>query len=107
MATTFEAIAEPNRRRILELLADRERPVGELVARSRSASRRCPSTCGCCATPASSRPAATLSGGSTGSVPSRCATSTSGCGLSRLWAASLDALEARLDEIPADPEEDR
>ncbi len=32
MSTTFEALAEPNRRRILDLLATRERPVGELVA---------------------------------------------------------------------------
>ena len=28
---TFEALAEPNRRRIVELLADGERPVGDLV----------------------------------------------------------------------------
>lgn len=32
MVATFEVIAEPNRRRILDLLRDRERPVGELVA---------------------------------------------------------------------------
>jgi DNA-binding transcriptional ArsR family regulator len=32
MASTFEVIAEPNRRRILDLLLDGERPVGELVA---------------------------------------------------------------------------
>jgi DNA-binding transcriptional ArsR family regulator len=31
MATAFEVLAEPNRRRILDLLAVRERPVGELV----------------------------------------------------------------------------
>ncbi len=31
MTTTFEVLAEPNRRRILELLRDRERSVGELV----------------------------------------------------------------------------
>jgi DNA-binding transcriptional ArsR family regulator len=31
VATTFEALAEPNRRRILDLLAAAERPVGELV----------------------------------------------------------------------------
>jgi len=31
VATTFEALAEPNRRRILDLLAHAERPVGELV----------------------------------------------------------------------------
>jgi DNA-binding transcriptional ArsR family regulator len=28
---TFEVLAEPNRRRILDLLRDEERPVGELV----------------------------------------------------------------------------
>jgi len=31
-ATAFEVLAEPNRRRILDLLRARERPVGELVA---------------------------------------------------------------------------
>jgi DNA-binding transcriptional ArsR family regulator len=31
MALAFEVLAEPNRRRILELLRDGERPVGELV----------------------------------------------------------------------------
>ena len=31
MATTFEVLAEPTRRRILDLLRERERPVGELV----------------------------------------------------------------------------
>jgi DNA-binding transcriptional ArsR family regulator len=30
---TFELLAEPTRRRILDLLRDRERPVGELVER--------------------------------------------------------------------------
>ncbi|MGH2716082.1 MAG: ArsR/SmtB family transcription factor [Solirubrobacteraceae bacterium] len=33
MATTFDVLAEPTRRRILDLLLDRERPVGELVRR--------------------------------------------------------------------------
>ncbi len=33
MATTFEVLAEPNRRRILDLLRDGERSVGELVER--------------------------------------------------------------------------
>jgi DNA-binding transcriptional ArsR family regulator len=32
METTFEVIAEPTRRRILDLLVDGERPVGDLVA---------------------------------------------------------------------------
>lgn len=32
MATTFEILAEPNRRHILDLLRDGERPVGDLVA---------------------------------------------------------------------------
>src|SRR5919108_2340967 len=31
MVASFEVIAEPNRRRILELLGEGERPVGELV----------------------------------------------------------------------------
>jgi DNA-binding transcriptional ArsR family regulator len=31
VAVTFEVMAEPNRRRILDLLRDRERTVGELV----------------------------------------------------------------------------
>lgn len=33
MIATFELLAEPNRRRILDLLRDGERPVGELVKR--------------------------------------------------------------------------
>jgi DNA-binding transcriptional ArsR family regulator len=33
MATTFEVLAEPTRRRILDLLRERPRPVGELVDR--------------------------------------------------------------------------
>jgi DNA-binding transcriptional ArsR family regulator len=31
MATTFEVVSEPNRRRILDLLLEQERPVGDLV----------------------------------------------------------------------------
>ena len=31
MPTTFDVLAEPNRRRILDLLREEERPVGELV----------------------------------------------------------------------------
>jgi DNA-binding transcriptional ArsR family regulator len=31
MATTFEVLAEPRRRQILDLLRDGERPVGDLV----------------------------------------------------------------------------
>jgi DNA-binding transcriptional ArsR family regulator len=31
--TAFEVLAEPNRRQILDMLAERERPVGELVKR--------------------------------------------------------------------------
>jgi DNA-binding transcriptional ArsR family regulator len=33
MASTFEVVAEPTRRRILDLLRDHERSVGELVER--------------------------------------------------------------------------
>ena len=32
MTVVFEALAEPNRRRILDLLAQRERPVNDLVS---------------------------------------------------------------------------
>jgi DNA-binding transcriptional ArsR family regulator len=32
VTATFEVLAEPNRRRILDLLRDAERPVGDLVA---------------------------------------------------------------------------
>ena len=32
MSAAFDVLAEPNRRQILDLLRDRERPVGELVA---------------------------------------------------------------------------
>src|SRR4051794_40396693 len=32
MASTFDVLAEPTRRRILDLLLDTERPVGELVS---------------------------------------------------------------------------
>jgi DNA-binding transcriptional ArsR family regulator len=32
MQSTFEVVAEPTRRQILDLLLDRERPVGDLVA---------------------------------------------------------------------------
>jgi DNA-binding transcriptional ArsR family regulator len=31
VATAFDVVAEPNRRRILDLLRERERPVGELA----------------------------------------------------------------------------
>lgn len=31
MSNAFDVVAEPNRRRILELLCERERPVGDLV----------------------------------------------------------------------------
>lgn len=33
MVVAFDVLAEPNRRRIVELLRDRERPVGDLVDR--------------------------------------------------------------------------
>ena len=33
MVTTFDVLAEPTRRRILDLLLDSERPVGDLVER--------------------------------------------------------------------------
>ena len=44
---TFNAIAEPRRRDILEYLAPRERPVGDIVWRSRLRNRPSPSISAC------------------------------------------------------------
>ncbi len=98
----FEVLAEPNRRRILDLLRDKERPVGDLVA-SLSVSQ-----------PAVSKHLRILREG--GFVQSRVA------GQQRLyrvrpeplreidawlapyralWTASLDRLERHLDEMDA------
>ena len=43
-ADVFNAVAEPRRRDILDLLMEGERPVGDLVERLGLANRRCPST---------------------------------------------------------------
>ena len=48
-ADAFNAVAEPRRRQILDVLAGGERPVNDLVAGPDWASRRSPSTSGCCA----------------------------------------------------------
>ena len=79
MTATFEVLAEESRRRILDLLVEGERPVGDLVGTCwRSASRPSRSTSRSCARPAWSSPAPTRSAGSTGSGPSPRARSTSG-----------------------------
>ena len=54
-ADAFNAVAEPRRRQILDVLAGGERPVNDLVARSGSPSRRSRSTCGCSAKSGRSR----------------------------------------------------
>ena len=54
--SAFEIIAEPNRRAILSLLASSEQSVGEIERNCVCRSRRCQSTCECCATPVSWSP---------------------------------------------------
>ena len=48
----FNAVAEARRRAILDLLAQGDLPVNELVARLGLTQPRCPSICACCATSA-------------------------------------------------------
>ena len=78
MESVFAIIAEPNRRAILRLLASSERSVGEIERSCDCRSPRSPSTCGCCARPASWSRASMRSGASTGSGPSRSWRSTPG-----------------------------
>jgi DNA-binding transcriptional ArsR family regulator len=107
MATTFEVLAEPTRRRILDLLCERPRPVGELVDLlelsqpgvskhlrvlreadlvrvRRDAQRRWYEL--------HARPLLELDAWL---EPYR-----------RMWAGSLDALERHLDAMPDDPDEE-
>ncbi len=104
MASTFEVLAEPSRREILDLLRGGERPVGELVKRltltqptvskhlkvlreaglvevRQDAQRRWYRLC--------PEPLAEVD---TWLAPYR-----------RMWNTSLDALERRLDAMPDDP----
>ena len=101
MASTFEVLAEPTRRSILDLLRERERSVGELVERLTISQPASPSTCASCARPAcvSVRTdaqrrvyglrAEPLSEIDAWLEPYR-----------RFWSGRLDALERHLDETP-------
>ena len=99
MTSTFEIVAEPTRRRILDDMRDSERSVGELVERLQLSQPGCPSTCACCGRRDWSRCGATRSGAlyrvrtepleeiDAWLAPYR-----------RLWNAKLDALGRHLDE---------
>src|SRR6476620_8180772 len=103
MASTFEALAEPNRRRFLDLLRTTERPVRDLVAALALSQ------------PAVSKHLRVLRAAGLGQV--RVDAQRRICRLRpeplrdldewldpyrRLWAARLDALERHLDTMPDD-----
>jgi DNA-binding transcriptional ArsR family regulator len=104
VATTFQALAEPTRRRILDLLLERPRPVGELVERLGLSQ------------PGTSKHLRALR--DAGLVRVRKDAQQRWYELSpeplteidewlqpyrKLWAASLDALERHLDSMPDEP----
>ena len=104
VATTFQALAEPTRRRILDLLLERPRPVGELVERLGLSQ------------PGTSKHLRALR--DAGLVRVRKDAQQRWYELSpgplteidewlqpyrKLWAASLDALERHLDSMPGEP----
>src|SRR5215213_6246738 len=108
MATTFEVLADPTRRRILDRLRDGEQPVGQLVAELRLAQ------------PAVSKHLRALR--DAGLVQVRPDAQRRLYRLRveplleldawlapyrRFWDERLDALERHLDTMPDDPEEDR
>lgn len=106
MATSFQVLAEPTRRRILDLLLERPRPVGELVGQLGLSQ------------PGTSKHLRALR--DAGLVRVRKDAQQRWYELCpeplteidqwlqpyrRLWAASLDALERRLDSMPDDDAE--
>ena len=98
----FDVIAEPNRRRILDLLLERERPVGDLVAALvGEPARGVEAPAACCATRASSKRASTRSAASTACTTEPLHSIDEWLAPYRaLWSASLDDLERHLDSIP-------
>jgi DNA-binding transcriptional ArsR family regulator len=107
VTTTFEVVAEPTRRRILDLLRERSRPVGELVGLSGlsqplvSKHLRVLREAGLVRVRQDAQrrwyelrpePLAELDAWL---APYR-----------RLWAGRFDALERHLDAMPDDPEEE-
>lgn len=104
MATSFQVLADPNRRRILDLLLERPRPVGELVERLGLSQ------------PGTSKHLRALREAGLVRVRSRAQqrwyelrpeplTEVDAWlqPYRRLWAARLDALERHLDSMPDDP----
>lgn len=107
VTTTFQALAEPTRRRILDLLLERPRPVGELVERLGLSQ------------PGTSKHLRALR--DAGLVRVRKDAQQRWYELRpeplteidewlrpyrKLWAASLDALERHLDSMPGEPRAD-
>jgi DNA-binding transcriptional ArsR family regulator len=105
VATSFQVVADPVRRRILDLLLERPRPVGELVDQLGLSQ------------PGTSKHLRVLR--EAGLVRARQDAQRRWYELApeplteidawlqpyrRLWTASLDALERRLDTMPDDPE---
>ena len=99
MTSTFEVLAEESRRRILDLLVEEERPVGDLVEPAvAEPARRLQAPQG----PAGGRPgrgpASTPSAGSTGSRPEPLREVDEWLApYRRRWAAHLNALERHLE----------
>ncbi|MFI9403819.1 ArsR/SmtB family transcription factor [Nocardia sp. NPDC052316] len=104
MASTFEALAEPHRRQILDLLRERERLVGDLVAELRLAQ------------PTVSKHLKVLRGAGLVAVrqdaqrrwyrlrPESLAEVEAWLApYRRMWEASFDVLERHLDAMPDDP----
>ena len=99
---TFEVLAEPNRRRILDLLLV-ERPVGDLVEGTGlsqpAVSKHLPS----CGTRGWSRSARRRSAGCTGCRPEPLRALDQWLAPYRaMWSGRLDASEAHLDAMPDD-----
>jgi DNA-binding transcriptional ArsR family regulator len=106
MASTFEVLAEPNRREILDLLRDGERPVNDLVERLRLTQ------------PTVSKHLKVLRGAGLVDVRQDAQRRLYRLRLEplaeidawlepyrRMWTTSLDALERHLDTMPDKPED--
>ena len=94
----FEAIAEPNRRRILDLLRDGERPAGEVVEALAISQPGVSKHLRLLREAGWSAPAPTASAGSTAWRPAELATVESWLAPYRdFWRGRLDALEAHLE----------
>ncbi len=78
MLSLFEVVAEPSRRKILDLLRKNDRAVNDLAETLGLAQPAVSSTSRCCATRGSSPPRSTRSAGCTACAPSRCASSMRG-----------------------------